>query len=155
MASEITLTFKLSCNATGGILGTNASYQKTQNLPTAGGAVHHTLQSVPSTANSAAVGLPLSIGSVNTVNPNGYFVLLRNADASAVVNIAKVTANSVSPYATADIGFMRPGEPFGPVRAAAMAATSTNNVGAFVLHHTSSSAVNVEVVICTGGEPAT
>ena len=151
MANEIALTFKISANA-GGTLATNSTYTKTQSMVASPQAVHHTLQTVAAGANAEYPTI-LSVGSVNTMVANGYWVLLRNQDATNFINIGMVTDNATTSYIMHPVGIALAGEPFGPIRAPVTGAVGSNNYHAIGMWPGVAAAIQVEVLVCTGGTP--
>lgn len=137
MANEISFTSKLSVTKSS-VTVTNATSTKTQTMATTAAALHHTVQAVGFAAAEA-----ISTGDV--VLTDQHLILLWNRDSTNYVTVTchKDVSNS------ATCGIMRPGEPWGPVRAE----LQTAGYPCFKMQ-SAVAACNVEVIVCDAGDPA-
>lgn len=113
--------------------------QKVQTMESTIEKLHHTVQSVGSGAAE-----DVSTGDVDVTKQ--YCILLYNRDAA---NFVTVTVRKDVTPTDVDVGIMRPGEPFGPLRAPAQA-------GGYPKYRmkADTAACDVEVTVIDAGDPA-
>lgn len=141
MANEISLTAKISATKSS-VTVTNSTSTKTQTMAAAAAHMHHTIQAVGTSREAVA------LGDVDNSNATGdeYWVLLFNRDATNFV-IVEALVGSATYY---QVGLMRPGECWGPVR---MQKLDGDGYGALYMD-ADTAACNVEVVAVEAGDPA-
>lgn len=138
MANEITFTAKLEAKKNNVSISPLVT-SKVQTMESTLTKMHHSVQSVGSGAAEE-----LSVGDVDVTKQHG--VLLYNRDAANYVTV-RVRKDAV-PTDT-DVGVMRPGEPWGPVRMPAQAAGYPK-----IMLQANVAACDVEVLVCDAGDPA-
>lgn len=140
MANEISLTAKLSVTKNS-VTVTNAVSTKTQTMESAKEKLHHTVQGVGTTREA------VSLGDVDKTNATGgeYIVLLCNRDTTNFVIVEVQTGASTYQQ----VGLMRPGEFWGPVR---MQKLDASGYGGLFLDADNTDC-DVEVVACEAGDP--
>ena len=137
MSAEITLQAKLQ-SVKNNQTFTNQVWQKTQNMKTTLDMGHHTSQIV-STSKEI-----LSTGDVTLTEE--HFVLLYNRDATNFVDVfMRLNATPTDVQS----GRIRPGECYGPVRLMLQTASYPS-----LWLQANTTACDVEVVVCDGGDPA-
>ena len=136
--NELTLGASLKAQKNGVSIG-QLTTQKVQNMQTTVEKMHHTVQSVGSGAAE-----DVSTGDIDVTKQ--YCLLLYNRDAAHFVTVI-VRKDATPTDVTA--GIMRPGEPFGPVRAPAQ-------VGGYPKYRMQGDTADcdVEVSVTDAGDPA-
>ena len=138
MANEITFTAGLKAQKNN-VSVTQLITQKAQTMQSTIEKMHHTVQSV-----GAGGAENLSTGDVDLTKQ--YAFLLYNRDAAHFVTVR--VRKDATPT-DVDVGIMRPGEPFGPVRAPAQAGGYPK-----YMMQADTAACDVEVTVRDAGDPA-
>ena len=141
MSSEISLTSKLQVTKNA-VTVVNAVSTKSQTMAAALEKLHHTVQAI-TTAREA-----VSLGDVDNSYAAGdeHFVVLYNRGETYNVKVEVKTGASTYQQ----VGLMRPGEPWGPVR---MQKLDVSGYGGLYLTSVTGDA-DVEVVASEAGDPA-
>ena len=141
MANEISLQFKLQAAKNGATI-VNATTTKTQTMASTATSMTHLTQNVGTSREA------VDLGDVDNSNATGgeYLVLLRNMDDT---NWCMVELNHGS-SAYYQVGLMRPGECWGPVR---MQKLDGSGYGGLFLDFDTAGG-EIEVLACEAGDPA-